>query len=137
MDEKRQFNTIRKPMSIYIGDIRYTLKLHLAAKTTSGYLRCEGERYWTDSVKYKCYTKTANINLQKLTCWNLVLRTKIMTPVKSQNFKYRQFNILQNTDLVHILYIVTFLWALYEAGQATDYIRVGLSYITGAGRPIL
>ena len=39
--------------------------------------------------EHKCYTKTANINVQKLTSLNLVLRTTIMTPVKPQISKFK------------------------------------------------
>ena len=40
-------------------------------------------------MKQQCYTKTANINVQKLTSLNLVLRTTKMTPVKPQISKFK------------------------------------------------
>jgi hypothetical protein len=35
-------------------------------------------------VKYKCYIKTKNINVQKLTSLNIVLRLTNMMPVRPQ-----------------------------------------------------
>ena len=40
-------------------------------------------------MKHKCFTKTANINVQKLTSLNLVLRTTKTTPVKPQISKFK------------------------------------------------
>ena len=74
--------------------------------------------------EHKCYTKPANINVQKLTSLNLVLRTTKMPPVKPQISKFKAekscqvgFNVLRRL----------YSWAFVK--RLKSFVHVSISFV--------
>ena len=80
--------------------------------------------YWTENVKYKCYAKTANINLQKLTSLNLLFSTTIMTPVKQ---KISQFKAEKSCQVGFNVLRRFYSWAFVKRVKSS--VHVSISFV--------
>ena len=70
-------------------------------------------------MKHKCNTKTANINVQKLSSLNVVLSTTIMTPVKPQISKFKaELSRVTAVKLISVCY-----------KRVMSFVHVSISFV--------